>query len=185
VKTSQLLIGPDQRLGNLIGAVRSVTQRRLGWGHTATLVAERLRRHLPTPDILSADQLAGDPDRYSCHLLHAEGDGSFSVVALVLRPGQATPIHDHVTWCVFGILQGAEQEERYLLRHDGRLKQVGVTTNVAGDVAGVAPPGDIHRVRNSGVETAVSLHIYGTDISRLSSSVRRIYDAPIVRTAVS
>jgi predicted metal-dependent enzyme (double-stranded beta helix superfamily) len=43
----------------------------------------------------------GDPATYRCHLLHAEPDGSFSVVALVWRPGQATPIHDHVTWCVF------------------------------------------------------------------------------------
>jgi len=41
-------------------------------------------------------------------------------------------------------------------------------------------PGDIHRVRNAGSQTAVSLHIYGTDISRLGSSVRRIYDLPVV-----
>jgi predicted metal-dependent enzyme (double-stranded beta helix superfamily) len=47
-------------------------------------------------------------------------------------------------------------------------------------VAGLAPPGDIHRVRNAGAETAISLHIYGTDISRLGSSVRRIYDLPVV-----
>jgi predicted metal-dependent enzyme (double-stranded beta helix superfamily) len=37
------------------------------------------------------------------------------------------------------------------------------------------PPGDIHRVRNSGTTTAISVHIYGTDISRLSS-VRRYYE---------
>ena len=36
------------------------------------------------------------------------------------------------------------------------------------------------RVRNAGAETAISLHIYGTDISRLGSSVRRVYDLPVV-----
>jgi len=35
-------------------------------------------------------------------------------------------------------------------------------------------------VRNAGEQTAISLHIYGTDISRLDSSVRRIYDLPVV-----
>jgi 3-mercaptopropionate dioxygenase len=47
-------------------------------------------------------------------------------------------------------------------------------------VAGLAPPGDIHRVRNDGTQTAVSPHICGTDISRLGTSVRRTYDLPVV-----
>ena len=67
-------------------------------------MADRLRLHLPTPDLLTAEQRYRDPLRYSSHLLHAESDGSFSVVALVWRPGQATPIHDHVTWYVVGII---------------------------------------------------------------------------------
>jgi 3-mercaptopropionate dioxygenase len=180
MQSSQLLTAPDHRLGNLIGSVRSVTTRQLGWVHTADLVAERLRRHLPTPDVLTADQRAGDPRAYSCHLLHSEADGSFSVVALVWLPGQATPVHDHVTWCVTGVIQGAEHEERYVLGRAGYLEQEGVTTNFVGDVSGLAPPGDIHRVRNAGAQTAISLHIYGTDVSRLGSSIRRVYDAPIL-----
>ena len=47
-------------------------------------------------------------------------------------------------------------------------------------MSGFAPPGDIHRVRNSGEGTAISIHIYGTDVSRIGSSVRRYYDHPIV-----
>jgi predicted metal-dependent enzyme (double-stranded beta helix superfamily) len=46
-------------------------------------------------------------------------------------------------------------------------------------VAGFAPPGDIHRVRNSGTGIAVSMHIYGADLSRLGSSIRRVYDLPV------
>ena len=167
-------------LGNLVSAVRTATRHRASWGGTADLVAGQLRLHLPTADILTAEQRYGDPTKYRCHLLHGEPDGSFSVVALVWRPGQATPIHDHVTWCVFGVIQGAEHEERYVLRDDGWLEQDGVSVNATGDVAGLAPPGDIHRVHNAGAETAISLHIYGTDISRLGSSVRRIYDLPVV-----
>jgi 3-mercaptopropionate dioxygenase len=46
-------------------------------------------------------------------------------------------------------------------------------------VSGFAPPGDIHRVRNAGARTAISIHIYGTDVSRIGSSVRRDYDLPV------
>ncbi len=167
-------------LGNLVGAVRAVTQRRASWAETAGLVADQLRLHLPGPEVLTAEQRYGDPTGYRCHLLHAEPDGSFSVTALVWRPGQATPIHDHVTWCVFGVIQGSEHEERYVLRDDGWLEQDGASVNAIGEVAGLAPPGDIHRVRDAGQETAISVHIYGTDIGRLGSSVRRVYEQPVV-----
>jgi predicted metal-dependent enzyme (double-stranded beta helix superfamily) len=43
-------------------------------------------------------------------------------------------------------------------------------------VSGFAPPGDIHRVRNTGDTVAVSMHVYGADISRLGNSIRREYD---------
>jgi 3-mercaptopropionate dioxygenase len=183
MQTSKLLAAPDQRLGNLIGSVRSVTTRQLGWAQTADLVAERLSQHLPAPDVLTAEQRAGDPRGYTCHLLHSEADGSFSVVALVWLPGQATAVHDHVTWCVTGVILGTEHEERYVLGNAGHLETEGVSTNFVGGVSGIAPPGDIHRVRNAGARTAISLHVYGTDVSRLGSSVRRVYDAPVLSRA--
>ena len=42
-----------------------------------------------------------------------------------------------------------------------------------GDVSGFAPSGDIHRVRNAGDNTAISLHIYGTDLDHIGTSARR------------
>jgi 3-mercaptopropionate dioxygenase len=170
--------------GDLVTAIRNATAHRADWQLTASLVADELRRHLPGPDILTAEERAGDPAGYVCHLLHTELDGSFSVVALVWRPGQATPIHDHVAWCVFGVLQGCEYEELYLLTEDGTaLREVASSANQVGEVSGFAPPGDIHRVRNHGGDVAISLHVYGADITRLGSSVRRTYDLPVLAPA--
>ncbi|MCO6006022.1 cysteine dioxygenase family protein [Actinoallomurus purpureus] len=165
-------------LDDLVTGVRSVVDLRADWRETARRVAAELRRHMPTPDMLTAEERIGDPDRYVSHTLYVEPGGMFSLVGLVWRPGQVTPIHDHVTWCVFGVLQGVEHEELYVERGD-HLVQVGVNDNHVGEVSGFAPPGDIHRVRNSGDGTAISLHIYGTDISRVDSSVRRCYDLPV------
>ena len=167
----------------LLTALRRAVHQPGDWDQASRRVARALRRHLPGPDILTAAERAGDPAAYQQHLIHAEPDGSFSVVGLVWRPGQITPIHDHVTWCVIGVLQGAEYEELFALREGGTVvEEVGAAAGAPGDVSGFAPPGDIHRVRNRGTEVAISLHVYGADISRLGSSVRRVYDLP-VRTA--
>jgi len=167
--------------GSLITAIRTATDEHADWQQTAVLVADQLRRHLPGPEILSREERAGDPACYRCHVLHTEPDGSFSITALVWRPGQFTPIHDHVAWCVFGVLQGVEHEELYALSADGSyLTEVGRNVNKLGEVSGFAPPGDIHQVRNVSDHTAISMHIYGADITRLGSSVRRTYNLPVV-----
>ena len=163
---------PDLELSELLDGIRTAVAARADHSATAQLVAEQLRRHLPSPDVLTAEQRLGSADGYRSHTLHVEPDGSFSIVALVWRPGQVTRIHDHLTWCVFGVIQGVEHEELF----DRELQLIGQADNFAGDVNGFAPPGDIHRVRNVGNTTAISIHIYGTDVSRTGSSVRRNYD---------
>ncbi len=165
---------------NLVRAIRATTRRRADWQQTAELVATELRTHLPAADVLTAAERRGDAAGYRCHVLHAEPDGSFSITALVWRPSQVTPIHDHVTWCVFGVVAGIEYEELYALNAEGTyLTEVGCNRNRPGEVSGFAPPGDIHRVRNIGDDVAISIHVYGADITRLGSSVRRTYELPI------
>ena len=169
--TSQQLL-PTGELTDLIDGVRTAVAVPTDWSGTADLVAEQLRRHLPTPDVLTAEQRLGSPDKYTSHTLYVDPHGSFSIIALVWRPGQLTRIHDHVTWCVFGVIQGTEHEELY----DADLNLVGRSDNHTGDVSGFAPPGDIHRVHNTGDSTAISIHIYGTDVTRIGSSARRFYN---------
>jgi predicted metal-dependent enzyme (double-stranded beta helix superfamily) len=163
---------PATGLSPLVAAIRTAVDRHADWNETARRVADRLRRHLPGPDVLTAEQRLGSPDDYCAHTLHVERDGSFSIVALVWRPGQLTRIHDHVTWCVFGVIQGTEHEDLF----DADLHLVGHSENHVGEVSGFAPPGDIHRVRNTSDTTAISIHVYGTDITRIGSSARRYYD---------
>ena len=99
---------------------------------------------------------------------------------MVWLPGQETVIHDHVAWCVTGVLQGREYEEVFALADSGRALELAArNVNPAGAVGGFAPPGDIHRVRNTGDDVAVSMHVYGADISRLGNSIRREYTLPV------
>jgi predicted metal-dependent enzyme (double-stranded beta helix superfamily) len=168
--TTQTLSRP--RLTELVAGIRAAVSEGAGWTDTAQLVAEQLRRHLPRPEMLTAEQRLGSSDGYRSHTLHIEPDGSFSIIAHVWRPGQMTRIHDHLAWCVFGVIQGVEHEELF----DADLDLVGESDNHAGDVSGFAPPGDIHRVHNTADTTAISIHVYGTDVTRTGSSVRRYYN---------
>jgi predicted metal-dependent enzyme (double-stranded beta helix superfamily) len=164
----------------LLASIRRAVRAGGDWQQIADRVAGVLRGQLPEPGILTPRQLRGDPAGYQSHLLHAEPDGSFSVTVMVWLPGQRTSIHDHLTWCVTAVMQGTEYEEIFApdpgaAGRDGALRIIARNESPAGTVAGFAPPGDIHRVTNSGPGTAVSMHVYGTDISRVGSSIRREY----------
>ncbi|QDI68997.1 cysteine dioxygenase [Streptomyces calvus] len=178
---------PTARLAALIAEIRDTVGRGLPPDPTAHLVGECLAPHLGAPDLLTEEQRASDPARYRQHLLHAEHDGSFSLVALVWLPGQGTSVHDHIAWCTTGVHEGRERERRYRLLPaadpDGtaRLVATADVVNPRGEVCGFAPPGDIHRVWNDGPDTSISLHVYGADVSRSGGSVRRVYPLPADR----
>ena len=125
------------QLTELVAGVRSAVDTHADWSQTAELVAEQLRRHLPTPDVLTDEQRLGSADGYRSHTLHVEPDGSFSIIGLVWRPGQITRIHDHMTWCVFGVIQGVEHEDLF----DADLNLMAVATTRRATSAASPRPG--------------------------------------------
>jgi predicted metal-dependent enzyme (double-stranded beta helix superfamily) len=170
--------GTPTRLHELADAIRAGVRSAIDPRGQADRAAAALRSFLNDPGLLLPSQREPDPSHYRQHILHVEDDGAFSIVALVWLPGQATPIHDHVSWCVVGVYEGQEHETRYRLAQDGStqyLVEDGVGTNPHGSIAALTPPGDIHCVENRGPGAAISLHVYGADIRRLGSSIRRSY----------
>lgn len=154
----------------------------------ARAAADRLPRVLATPDVLAPEFRAPWPDRYRPHLVMVAPSGAFSVVALVWLPGQVTPIHDHICWCVVGVLEGIEREERFhlLAGAEGErwLCPAGEEGMTRGATAVLVPPDEnIHRVRNAGAALAISLHVYGADLRVVPShsSVNECFDALAIR----
>jgi predicted metal-dependent enzyme (double-stranded beta helix superfamily) len=162
--------------------VRNVVRSEHDTHRAGLQVAELLQPCLGSDDFLSCEQLRAAEADYCQHILHVEDDGSFSVVALVWLPGQATAIHDHVSWCVVGVHKGEEHETIYAMHGsngDAHLLVSGNHVNPTGSVAALIPPGDIHHVANGGERVAVSIHVYGADIGKLGSSIRRRYDLEV------
>ncbi|WP_188197770.1 cysteine dioxygenase family protein [Nonomuraea sp. SYSU D8015] len=158
-------------LAELVARIQPCARRQADPRAIARQVADVLAETKPAVDLLTVAERAGSPDGYTRHTLHTEA--AFSVSAVVWRPGQVTEIHDHLVWCSFLVLQGAETETLYDIDGD-RLVEIGERHRPAGSVSGVAPPDDIHRVRNTGDTVAITLHVYGADLSN-GTSVRRTY----------
>jgi predicted metal-dependent enzyme (double-stranded beta helix superfamily) len=158
-------------------------------GDDAHAIGARLSVLLAERDWLAPEHQLPALDGYRQHLLYVSSSRRMSVVALVWLPGQHTPIHDHVSWCVVGVYRGVERETRYRLVETGgaHLEPVGSVVAHPGHVEALVPPaGDIHSVTAAGSELAVSIHVYGADIERLGSSIhRRFDDVPILSAAAA
>jgi 3-mercaptopropionate dioxygenase len=152
-------------------------------------VAERLRPLLEDDGWLAAERRRPGTDSYRQHLLHVSPCRRLSVVALVWRPGQRTPIHDHVAWCVVGVLNGVEREVRFRLVDDGAGQALECADEVEahpGHVEAILPGGDddIHLVEAAGDGLTISIHVYGADIEALGSSIHRRFDhLPVLAAA--
>jgi len=119
-------------------------------------------------DWLPAESEQSHPQHYRQYLLYRDALQRFSVVSFVWGPGQATPIHDHQTWGVIGMLRGSEISQKFRVTAHG-VEPAGPELYLRpGDVTSVSPhSGDIHRVRNAlNDKVSISIHVYGTDIGR-------------------
>jgi len=148
-------------------------------------IGTRLRALLAHDGWLAPEHRVGHPDHYTQHLLHVAPSRRLSIVALVWLPGQRTPIHDHVSWCIVGVYEGRERETRYrAVEVDGvdHLEPVGSVDAAPGHVEVIVPSvEDIHAVTAVGEGPTISIHVYGADIERLGSSIyRRFDDWPVV-----
>ncbi len=136
-------------------------------------VSAGMRDCIATDDWLPDKYAQPDELVYRQYLLHLDPLSRFSIVSFVWGPGQRTPIHDHTTWGVMGVLRGAEISQSYKASHAGLVPADGEELLSAGSVAVLSPRiGDIHRVRNAYVDrVSISIHVYGADIGRLERHV--------------
>jgi hypothetical protein len=97
---------PISPFQSMVAAIDLAASAPLARRHRA--VAAALKPFLGLPDLLCHMSCPCSPDRYVRHLLHAGAD--YTVLALVWRPGQMSPVHGHRSWCALGIHHGCMTE---------------------------------------------------------------------------
>jgi predicted metal-dependent enzyme (double-stranded beta helix superfamily) len=134
-----------------------------------------LQQATATQNWLPPERRRADHVRYARHLIFADPEGRFSILAIVWDRGQMSPIHAHHCWCAVGVYQGMLTETCY---REGAAGEPPVETGSARHAAGAstfdAGPG-IHRIANYSGVLAVSLHVYGLPADRISTGVNRLF----------
>ena len=111
-----------------------------------------------------------DPGHYARNLVYAAPDNSLSLYTLVWLPGQWTPVHDHGSWGVVGVVEGVLEERSYVRLSPDRgadtgieLVRGGVILLGSGAVTSFVPNPDHIHITGVPAERprAVSLHLYG------------------------
>ena len=125
-------------------------------------------------DFLQSGHLRSDPEHYARNAILVSPDASLALYALVWLPGQWTPVHDHGSWGVVGVLRGMLHERSYIRLdhgHEGdqniELARGGVFMFSPGTISSFVPnPDHIHvtGVPDDGALT-VSLHLYGRNMN--------------------
>ena len=108
-----------------------------------------------------------DPEHHREYLLYGDPLDRFSLVSFVWGAGQKTPVHDHLTWGLMGVLRGGLDEVSYRFGgRDGELIPSRTTRLTPGLVSAVSPNlGDIHMLSNAVMDgVTVSVHVYGGNI---------------------
>jgi len=115
-----------------------------------------------------------DPLGYARNLVYDAADQSLSLYSIVWLPGQWTPVHDHGSWGVVGVIEGVLEERSYVRLSPDRgadadidLARGGTVLLRHGAVTSFVPNPD--HIHVTGVPSerprAVSLHLYGRMMS--------------------
>lgn len=115
------------------------------------------------------------PQFYQQYLLYKDPLDRFSMVSFVWGPGQKTPVHDHMTWGLIGMLRGQEVDTHYFKEAEGHYRRGDSALLRRGQVGTVSPAThDVHQVANYYDDrSSISIHVYGGDIGRIQ---RHVFD---------
>ncbi|MEM7221971.1 MAG: cysteine dioxygenase family protein [Pseudomonadota bacterium] len=121
-------------------------------------------------DFLKPEHFRPAPGHYARNAVHVDEAGGPSLYALVWTPGQWTPIHDHGTWGVVGVIRGVLEERSFIRVDTDQESDSGIDLRRGspillgeGTVTTFVPnPDHIHKAGvPEGRAPAVSLHLYG------------------------
>jgi predicted metal-dependent enzyme (double-stranded beta helix superfamily) len=155
-------------LRDFLGAVRTAIEGAGSAEEACEAIRPRFAQLLADDDWLPAEYQAPVPGSgmgggIGQWLLYRAGDGSLSLFSLVVPPGSATPVHDHLAWGLVGLYRGTQDEDVFA-ESNGTLELVESRELVRGDFYALIPPqDDIHRVRTTSDEPSVSIHLLTND----------------------
>jgi 3-mercaptopropionate dioxygenase len=110
--------------------------------------------------------------QYARRLLHRDPAGRYTMLVMVWDRGQGTSLHDHAgTWCCecvyrgrirvtsFSVMGGDPEKDLVEFRQE-TIIHAGV-----GEAGALIPPFEYHILENAGEDPAVTIHVYGEELT--------------------
>ena len=178
---------------SLAGDVQEMVHRHPDDRERVEAIKPLLARWMERQEGLRPEHRAPCGGRACGHLLHSDPDGSFFIISVVFPPGTSSGVHYHGAWGVIGVLDGEDEETKYL-RPSGpagvaagqscELEKTGVFHFPPGSITHLLPPDEgFHRVRAAADVNGVSIHILGgtaeTHPHFLCDETRTLRDFPM------
>lgn len=122
-------------------------------------------------DFIAPEFLKPVPESYARRLLHRDPEGRYSVLVMVWDKGQGTPIHDHAgMWCCECVYRGRIEVVSYDRADAGSGDTAEFTEEQrimagVGEAGALIPPFDYHTIENVDETPAVTIHVYGGDMT--------------------
>ena len=126
-----------------------------------TRIQDIVGKSLPKMRAVGLHEKHEGPGRY---LLYKDQDLGFVIMMMVWSQGQKTPIHDHGTWGVEGVLKNTIAVTTFT-RCDQDPEEISQMILPEDSVTFVLPPDfDRHVVEQYAGDDAISIHVYGKEL---------------------
>jgi predicted metal-dependent enzyme (double-stranded beta helix superfamily) len=141
-------------------------------------ITQALRTAAAVPNLLSDELRASRTGCYARHTIAVDPAGRFTLLSIVWGPVQFSPPHAHDTWCAYAVVENPLTETLFDFDTASGKAIAGKTAQRDPGYACFAPAGleQIHRLGNAGGVSAISLHVYGVEGSRVGTHVNRLMD---------
>ena len=158
--------------------VTAAMDRGLGLEDTVRLIVDAKRRFVLGGAGLPQSLLRLHPTApYTRNLVHHDSRNRFTVIAILWGGFQETAVHDHVNWCVVGLVSGLAHVVNYdRLDDDSKAGNAELQVRDSqvirpGTVTALLPPprSNIHKMANANRGMTISLHTYGDPGTRATA----------------
>ncbi|MBW4555730.1 MAG: cupin [Trichormus sp. ATA11-4-KO1] len=130
--------------------------------HRLQAICPLVRRLLTSSDWLQGEYLEPDPETgWSVLTLYDEPNFPLTVQTVAWLPGRVSPIHNHATWGVVALINGAEKNTLWRRTdNNGGIEKIGEIILSPGEIISLMPDA-IHSVEALGDEPTISFNLYG------------------------
>ncbi|MFQ5655145.1 MAG: hypothetical protein ACE5GW_10505, partial [Planctomycetota bacterium] len=106
---------PIRSFSELIEGLTEMVERTEGAPERIDGTFRLIERALAGAEDLELGRFVPGKRSYARHLIHRDPQERFTLLGLVWRPGQGTPVHDHPSWGVVGVIRNRMKFVNYLL----------------------------------------------------------------------